>query len=347
MLLKSKDDIAPQMAELEDLLQAPLPSHTRAKVLREKNMVRAGAKAEKEAAYQIDFALKEHKNWVVIHDLRLEHNGRVAQIDHLLFVPTWDFYVVETKSIQTVLSVEPGQWSFVQKEHWQGMQNPIEQNARHIEVLRELIKEREWLPRTMGIPVIPRFVNVVLVPSECLIKKQEEFTWVLHMDEFVTKARKDIHLGSLALNFIHNHTGEAAQALGFKLVENHRPGKIDYRKKFGIQDVDQKRSTRCSTPGRRECEMCRNGVSDAEVDYCLKHSERFAGKSLCRKCQSYAPHSIQGKSIKSSRNESLPHDQCAGCGVNVELKVRNFCRFNKQRFHSQILCRDCQEKVKA
>jgi hypothetical protein len=105
MLLKSKDDIVPQVAELDELLRMPLARHIHTNVFRERNMVLSGARAEKEAAYQIDFAWKDHKNWVLIHDLRLVHNSRVAQIDHLLFVPTWEFYVVETKSIQTVLSV--------------------------------------------------------------------------------------------------------------------------------------------------------------------------------------------------------------------------------------------------
>ena len=40
-------------------------------------------KGEQEAAYHIDFHLKDSQNWAVIHDLRVEWNGRGAQMDHL------------------------------------------------------------------------------------------------------------------------------------------------------------------------------------------------------------------------------------------------------------------------
>ena len=46
--------------------------------------MRVGIKGQKEFAYLIDFDLAKSKRMVVIHDLRLEINGRVAQIDHLL-----------------------------------------------------------------------------------------------------------------------------------------------------------------------------------------------------------------------------------------------------------------------
>src|SRR3546814_3580528 len=45
---------------------------------------RAGLKGERDSAYLIDFDYASSPNWAVIHDLRLEHGGRTAQIDHLL-----------------------------------------------------------------------------------------------------------------------------------------------------------------------------------------------------------------------------------------------------------------------
>jgi hypothetical protein len=35
---------------------------------------------------------------VVIHDLRIEHRGRVAQIDHLLINRVLDIFVLESKN---------------------------------------------------------------------------------------------------------------------------------------------------------------------------------------------------------------------------------------------------------
>jgi hypothetical protein len=44
-------------------------------------------KGEKEAAYHIDFHLKDSRHWAVIRDMRVEWNKRVAQIDHLSIDP--------------------------------------------------------------------------------------------------------------------------------------------------------------------------------------------------------------------------------------------------------------------
>ena len=34
--------------------------------------IRLGVKAESDAAYQLDFDLRDNKSWAVIHDLRIE-----------------------------------------------------------------------------------------------------------------------------------------------------------------------------------------------------------------------------------------------------------------------------------
>ncbi len=62
-------------------------------------MVRSGIKGEEEAAYHINFALKDSKTWVAIHDLRLKCNGRVAQMDHLLIDRFLELYVIESKGL--------------------------------------------------------------------------------------------------------------------------------------------------------------------------------------------------------------------------------------------------------
>lgn len=76
MLIKQKDDLQPTLDTLEELLAQPnLTKQQRERVEDELSNVRAGAKGEKDAAYHIDFALKNGKNWSVIHDLRLEHKN--------------------------------------------------------------------------------------------------------------------------------------------------------------------------------------------------------------------------------------------------------------------------------
>jgi hypothetical protein len=101
MIFKEKDSIADQLQELETALQQPLADRDRQRLEKELALRRAGLKGEEEAAYHINFHLKNNPNWAVIHDLRLEWNRRVAQIDHLLISRLLEIYVVESKSFRT------------------------------------------------------------------------------------------------------------------------------------------------------------------------------------------------------------------------------------------------------
>ncbi len=85
MLIKAADDKQPQIDALEALSTWPdVDAATRTQIDREIKNIRAGARGERDAPYEIDFHYAKHTNRVVIHDLRLEVDGRVALIDHLI-----------------------------------------------------------------------------------------------------------------------------------------------------------------------------------------------------------------------------------------------------------------------
>src|SRR3546814_17936940 len=95
MLIKSADDQGVELQALEQRAAGNGPDAARAaKELRNR---RAGLKGERDSAYLIDFDYASSPNWAVIHDLRLEHGGRTAKIDHLLINRWMDVYVLETQ----------------------------------------------------------------------------------------------------------------------------------------------------------------------------------------------------------------------------------------------------------
>ena len=84
MILKRKDDQSHRVEALQQLLQiSGLTKAQRDAIGKEIAILRSGEKGEREAAYHIDFGWKDGTNSAVIHDLRIEHNGRVAQIDRI------------------------------------------------------------------------------------------------------------------------------------------------------------------------------------------------------------------------------------------------------------------------
>ena len=77
MLLKAADDKSADIHALEALLgRADVDARQRRAIEDEIWAIRLGAKAESDAAYQLDFDLRDSKNWAVIHDLRIDLEGR-------------------------------------------------------------------------------------------------------------------------------------------------------------------------------------------------------------------------------------------------------------------------------
>src|SRR5437016_1060418 len=104
MLLKTADRKEAAIAELERL-KVVAPANRKADIEQELRIMRAGLRGEEEAAYLIDFHLKESKRTVIIHDLRLEIGGRVAQIDHILIHRTLNVFVLETKHLHAGIKI--------------------------------------------------------------------------------------------------------------------------------------------------------------------------------------------------------------------------------------------------
>ncbi len=70
--------------------------------------------------------------WAVIHDLRLDIEGQVAQIDHLVISRMLEVFVCESKSYSGGVKVnEFGEWITFRDRRPVGIPSPIEQNRRH------------------------------------------------------------------------------------------------------------------------------------------------------------------------------------------------------------------------
>ena len=127
MLIKQADDQSDGLRELELVAAGGGAEAKRAaETLR---IRRAGHKGEAESAYLIDFDFGSSPNWAVIHDLRVEHGGRVAQIDHLLINRWMDLYVLETKHFHAGLKITE-QGEFLRYDRYQrtfvGMASPLQ-----------------------------------------------------------------------------------------------------------------------------------------------------------------------------------------------------------------------------
>lgn len=229
MIIKEMDDRTAELAALE--VQAREATGSAAKRSRE-NLAkrRAGVKGERESAYLIDFHYKASKNWFIIHDLRLEQNGRTAQIDHLLLNRALDCYVLESKHFHAGIKItDDGEflrWNNFRKTY-EGMPSPVAQNARHVVVLRDVFKAMD-MPTRLGIRLTPRIMPYVLVSPASRIDRSSVFdsSAVIKADtirqQFLDDVESEGVLGSMmsASRFVAAST---AHEIARQLASLHRP----------------------------------------------------------------------------------------------------------------------------
>lgn len=229
MLIKSKDDESAFLKELELRAAGTGPSAKQA--ASELRIRKAGLKGEAESAYLIDFHFERSPNWAVIHDLRLEHRGRTAQIDHLLINRWLDIYVLESKHFNAGLKItQDGEflrWDDYRKTYT-GMASPLEQNERHIAVLRDVTQTLEW-PQRLGLRIAPTFHSLILIAPTARIDRAKRFdsSRVIKADQLKKQIDKSFETENAFLGLLKTTaklvSGETVEFVARRLIALHRP----------------------------------------------------------------------------------------------------------------------------
>lgn len=291
MIIKEKDSKERDIKELTSLLKLNISPKQRFLIEREIRSIKAGERGENDAAYFINFYFGESKNWAVIHDLRIEFNNYVAQIDHLLINRFLDFYVLESKNFFYPIKVT-AEGEFLiwhrKRDEYYSIESPIEQNKRHIFLLDKILKNSNILPKRFGISLRPRFKSYILLsPKSKIIRPpREKFdtSMIIKADMLKREIDKDTDkmsnfavISSVSKLISSDTLKEVAE----KISKLHRPKLVNYKKKFGISEKE----IRQKTNKRYLCSRCGSEVSLKVANYCLQHKKRFKGKIFCFECQ--------------------------------------------------------------
>jgi hypothetical protein len=371
MLIKERDNREEDVVELRRLLDYPISAKQRFLIEREIKCIDSGARGEDNSAYYIDFRFRDSGNTAIIHDLRLEYRGFVAQIDHLLINRLLDVYVLESKNYYYGIKITPeGEFLVWNGKTYLSVESPIEQNKRHVDLLERVFQHPGFLPTRLGVSIPPNLLSYVMVAPNSRVdrpaKDKFDTSMVIKADGLGAAIDKRIDDTSavVAISSLTKLVSqETLETFARRLVRLHRPSKIDYATKFGVTVPNT--PTRASeapavateaganvTETKREaaCDACGASVDEKVVYYCRIKKEKFGGKILCRSCQQApkAPVTASTKSIETTPEGS--HDasssekkgMCERCGAVVDGKVVFFCRMNKKRFAGKVLCRSCQ-----
>lgn len=289
MILKKQDSRNCEIDELKRLSSiANLTSQQKFDIERELKQIQAGQKGEEDSAYYLNFNYRFSENIIVIHDLRLEYLGEVAQIDHLLINRLLHFYVIETKSFFYGIKItESGEFMVWDGKTYHGIPSPIEQNARHISLLKKVLEKNDLSPKRLGITLLPTFNNYVLISPKSRItrpaKSQFDSEHVIAADNFISSYNKEIDKMDAATtltSLLKIISTDTLLDIGKKLVKLHKKsGKINYATKFGVPEIKKNDATKSI------CNDCGKQLTEKAIAFCMSNVKRYGGKIYCYNCQ--------------------------------------------------------------
>jgi hypothetical protein len=329
VLIKSADDKQGDIDALNALLgRADIDAPTRRRIDQELRTIRAGIAGERAAAYEIDFQYRAWPKLAVIHDLRLEVNGRVAQIDHLLIDRLLDAWVCESKHFADGCGVnEHGEWVSFWNSKPRGIPSPVEQNRKHIAVLSDafrlgLVKT----PKRLGVTLGPQLHSLILVSSGARVSRPKTraaaamvdgLDTVIKVDQLATTISKQVDekstvnvFGSLARLV----SAETLEDIARQLAALHRPIQVDWAARFWLSP-----------------RPVLNAVVLAEPP-----AQPAQPTPIAPIVASAGPQA-----------EAATETVCASCGSVVSPKVAAYCETNSNRFGGRMLCYGCQRKPRA
>jgi hypothetical protein len=310
MLLKKADDKSKRLALLEDLQKSALLDARQKKWLREElGRFRKGIKGEEDSAYYLNQYFKDGENHVLLHDLRFEFEGDIAQIDHLAINRLGIFYLIETKNYAgNVVINSHGEFTVQYDDDHFGVPSPIEQSRRHERILRKLL-ERLQITGRVGTSL--EFHHVVMFHPKAIItrppSKEFDTSSVIKADQFpswhTNFVDKTMGVGAVLRGFANVRSFETAKEWGEKLMRQHRPMKLldlpDFmqpsRKALGspasmpepVQPYPAQAQRIAPEPGKKQliCLHCDSKISYPEGKFCWNNSARFKGGQYCREHQ--------------------------------------------------------------
>jgi hypothetical protein len=318
VLFKSSDDKSKRLALLEDLQRSQLVDPFQRKWLRDELMrLRKGIQGERDSAHYLDNYFKDRVNKVVMHDLRFEVDGEVAQIDHMIMNRAFGICLLETKNYAANLVInDHGEFTVKYEDARFGIPSPIEQSHRHERILSKLLEQLEIVGRTQK---MPEFHHVVMLHPKAIIHRPPHKAFdtsnVIKADQFPTWHQKyidQIGMGTVLKSALNMRSQETIKEWCEKLVCLHRPGDLlalpDFMrpkekgkavpaqsapvaasKPFPVKKPEVKASIPMTVrqsaeePAKRLiCTKCRAKISFPEGKFCWNNAPRFGGLAYCR-----------------------------------------------------------------
>lgn len=333
MILKSADDKSTRLALLQDLQQSTRLNAQQKKWLREAlKRLRRGIKGEQESAFYLNSYFKDSQNHVLLHDLRFEVDGEVAQIDHLIINRGFGIYLIETKSYAGNLIInEQGEFTAEYDEESFGIPSPLEQGARHERIVRKLLVQLGIGPRVGEGLNIHRVV--MLHPSARITRppaKAFDTSMVIKADQFPSwhKNYVDNGLGTMdVLKMLPNiRSVDTIRQWGEKLLRQHRRADP-----LALPDFMKPQPLPANAGAPTPPAVVAPAIAPVAAPIPGQHPA--------------TPTSPTSPTSPTATISPSPPQRpvCGHCGCGVSTAVERYCKNFSQRFGGQVYCMEHQK----
>lgn len=327
MSLKSADDKSKRLTLLENLqLSHLLDSRQKDWLNKEFWTFKQGIQGERDSAHYIDSYFKDGENHVVLHDLRFEVDGEVAQIDHLILNRGGIFYLLETKNFSGNLIInEHGEFTVHYADGRRfGIPSPIEQSLRHERVLRKLLARLGIEGRTQA---LPEFHHIVMLHPKAIIERPSAASFdtsnVIKADQFPTWHQRfvgKLGVGSVLKFALNLRNLDTLQEQGKKLMRQHRPADLLALPEF----------------------MKPQKPAPVKVPAVVANFSAKASSHLTTSVKSGATQSLSINAKSSSTAVPEKRLLCAHCSTKITYEEGKFCWNRNERFGGAAYCREHQ-----
>lgn len=178
---------------------------------------------------------------VCLHDLRIEYKGMTAQIDFIAITSKY-IYVIECKNLigditvtndgEFIRSIKNSYGKIISKE---GMYSPIVQNERHINIIKEILKdELQYKFKLTRIESL-----VVTANPKTIINKKYAPKYIsekiIRYDQIIDRIQEDQKNKKIEWTFIEEDMMNISKCL----MKYHKEIKIDYNSKYSIESSEK------------------------------------------------------------------------------------------------------------
>ncbi len=354
MIIKHADDKTTDIDILQALLTHPSATpDIRKRIEQEVRNIKAGVRGESEATQEMKVRYGESRNWAIIHDLRVEFGDLVAQIDHLVINRWLDIWVCESKHFSEGVAINNhGEFTAFFNHKPYGVPSPIEQNERHILILKRILDAgMVELPKRLGFTIKPDLKSLVLVSKGARISRPEVkidgIECVIKNDQFFKHVDKAVdENGILATAKIVG--SDTLENVATQLARLHKPIRFDWPAKFGLSKLPPQPIPTPAVPAEPPA-MADPKVSQPKAPEVVPPPKAApstpqppaatSGTPVCRACGS--------AKISAQYGKFGYYFKCTDCDGNTPIKIGCGVEGHKERIRKEGLkfyreCADCK-----